>query len=416
MKRVICTFFCLLTGLAMASVQVRISDPNTLEPIDLTEIMVGSRIALVVHSDTADFWSGGVFIEESDRALGLLTARDKDPNSRDWSGSHLSDAGPEAYVTEWKDSLIWGFEMYPDNFERSPGNWFVIDYYAAAEGPCSVNVYDYNYSWTIPDPNLSVVISNTPTRDIKPDGFVNLADFMIFSTYWLADDCSDPNNSCYAADFSRNGSVGFEDVILFADYWLHGNPGWKPAEEKTPPSPAPAESDIATDVIYTIADANSLSEITLEIGESTILYIVKSSIHDETFVFNTEVNLSDPNAGWIDSAQILAMPRMDTFDFIGAGSTQYEGIEFFAANIGASMLDGDMAAFVYTAAQTGDVTLSLIDYTEPAAKLGSITIHQVEPVVQQLQRIYDESPELQEDIPEPEWNEFIQNVEQAETL
>lgn len=416
MKRVICTFFCLLTGLAAAAVQVRISDPNSLEPIDLSEVMVGSRISLVVHSDANDFWSGGVFIEGPDRAVGLLAARDKDPNSRDWSGSHLSDAGAEAYVTEWKDSLIWGFELFPDNFERSPGNWFVIDYDAVAEGPCRVNVYDYNDSWTIPDPNLSLVISNLPTRDLYPDGVVNLSDFDVFASYWLTDNCSDPNNGCYQADFSRDGSVGLEDVILFAEFWLHGNPGWKPAPENTPPQPAPADPNMISDVTYAITDANSLSEITLEIGKSAILYIVKSSISDETFVFNTEVNLSDPNAGWIDSAQLLAAPRMDVFDFIGAGSTQYEGIEFFAANIGEPMLDGDMAAFVYTAAKTGDVTLTLIDYTEPAAKLVPITIHQVEPVVQQLQQIYEESPELQEDIPESEWNEFIQSVEEAETL
>jgi hypothetical protein len=378
--------------------------------------MVGSRIALVVQSDANDFWSGGIFIAGQDRAIGALTAREKDPNSRDWAGSHLEAAGPGAHVLEWRDSTMWGFDLYPDDFDRHPGDWFVIDYYAAAEGVCNISVYDHAYSWTIPDPNVSLVFPNTPSRDIYPDGFVNYADFAVFSTYWLANNCDDPNSACYPADFSRDGSVGLEDVVLFAEYWLHGNPGWKPAVQNIAPVPAP-ESNLISNVTYALVDVNSLSEITLEVGQSTALYIVKSSEDEETFVFNVEVNLSDPNIGQIqlDSAEILVMPRIDLFDFVASGSNQFEGVEFFAANIGSSMLDGDMAAFVYTATKTGDVTLNLIDYTLPAAQLRSITIHQVEPVTEQLQRIYDESPELQEQIPEPDWNEFIESVKQTET-
>lgn len=421
MKWVLCIFICLLSVPLFASVQVRICDPNTFEAINLTEVMVGSRISLVVNSDANDFWSGGLFIEGQDRAIGRLQAKDKDPNSRDWSGSHFGSSGEGAYVIGWKDSMMWGFDLYPDNFERESGNWFVIDYYAQDEGSCNVGFYDHSYSWTIPDPNVSLTFLNTPTRDLHSDGFVNYADFVVFSSYWQAENCADPNNSCYQADFSRNGSVGLEDVVMFADFWLYGNPGWKPAETSTTTTTTAyvAEPNIVYDVTYAIVDVNSLSEITLEVGQSVVLYIVKSSTYEDTYVFNTEVNISDPNLGSIDNsffgtAEILATPRSDMFDYIGPGSNQSDGIEFFAASLGAIMLDGDMASFVYTATEPGDVTLNLMNYSS-GAKLEPIIIHQFESVVEKLQQIYEESPTLQEKIPEPEWNEFIESVEQSES-
>lgn len=427
MKWVFCTFFCLLS-VSLSAYPAKIitihdpnavtQDPNSFDPNDLTEIMVGSSIPLVVHSGTNSFWSGGLFIEGQDRAIGQLQAQGKDPNSRDWSGSHLPSAGSGAYVLEWKDSNLWGFDLYPDDFERYPGDWFTIDYSALKEGICTVGLYDHNYSFVTPDPNVSIMFNNTPTRDIYPDGIVNYADFQVFSSHWLAEDCTDPNAACYRADFSRNGSVGLEDVIMFANFWLYGTPGWEPpqrAETEEPVTPDPNE---LFNVTYAIVDVNSLAEIRLEVGQSVGLYIIKSSNYDEdTYIFNSEVNISDPNMGWIDldSAEILAQPRMDGFDFIFSGETQIEGVSFFAANIGSTILDGDMASFVYTATQPGDVILNLIDYdTTSSSRLESITIHQFVSIVPMLQQIYDESSELQQDIPEAEWNEFIENVQETE--
>ena len=438
MKWVFCTFFCLLSvSLSAYSVKVvNIYDPNALDPntfdpnafdlntLDrngLTQVMVGSHIPLVVYSETNSYWSGGFFIKGNDRAIGQLQARGKDPNSRDWSESHLPAAGSGAYVLGWKDSNLWGFDLYPDDFERYPGSWFVIDYYALEEGVCNVGFYDHSYSWTIPDPNITLLFSNTPTRDLNPDGIVNYADFSVFSSYWLAENCDDPNAACYRADFSRNGSVGLEDVIMFADFWLYGTPGWKPPQrnEADFAEPVTPDANELFNVTYAIVDTNSLPEITLQVGKSVQLYVIKSSQYDEdTNIFYTEVDISDPNMGTIDldSAEILALPRIDGFDFIYSGENQIEGITFFAANIDSPILDGDMAGFVYTAAQSGDVTLNLTNHDtyDTNSRLESIKIHQVQPAAEILQQIYDESTDLQTQIPETEWNVFIESVQQSE--
>ncbi len=417
MKWRFCVLICLLSGPLFASVQVRISDPNTLETIDLSEIMVGTGVSLVVHSDANDFWSGAFFIGGQDRAIGSLQAKGGDPNSRDWRGSHLAAAGEGASVIQWKDSAIWGFDLYGDDFERRSGDWFVIDYYALDEGECTVDFYDHAYSWSIPDPNVSLTFFNTPTRDLAPDGFVNISDFAVFSSHWQAEGCSDPNAACYKADLNRDGSVGLEDVMMFADFWLWGNSGWKPAEkteQTVTADPNTTDPNVVYYVTYAIVDTNSLSEITMDIGESATFYVVKNSIYEDVYFFDMDVIVSDPNLGWVDnsetgSAEILAVPRNSTFDYYGP-SSEPNSIQFFAANIGASMLDGDMASFVYTAAEAGTVTLELSNYSLNA-NLESMTIHQVQPVVEMLQQVYEESPDLQQSISEAEWNIFIENVE-----
>ena len=73
-------------------------------PFDCNEdIMVGTKLTIIVSSDSNDYWSGGLFITGQDRALGTLGGRDLDPNTRDWTGSHYEDAGEFAKV----DGLRW---------------------------------------------------------------------------------------------------------------------------------------------------------------------------------------------------------------------------------------------------------------------------------------------------------------------
>jgi hypothetical protein len=64
---------------------------------------------------------------------------------------------------------------------------------------------------------------------------------------------------------------------------------------------------------------------------------------------------------------------------------QQEGIQLFCANIGDPISDGDLASFVYTCNQPGDVTLELLnlDSSGPGGSLcpslRNITIHQIDP-------------------------------------
>ena len=100
------------------TLEVREADGET--PFDCNDdIMVGSRLTIIVssdcNSDCNDYWSGGLFIEGEDRALGTLAGRGldpNDPNARDYTDSHYKDAGDFAKVTGWKDSSIWGFDLY----------------------------------------------------------------------------------------------------------------------------------------------------------------------------------------------------------------------------------------------------------------------------------------------------------------
>ncbi|MEN6307897.1 MAG: hypothetical protein ABFD91_09095, partial [Anaerohalosphaeraceae bacterium] len=109
-----------LQGWCAASVFVQTSD-SELAATSNREMMLGKSCPLLVYSNANDLWSGGLFIRDGHRQLGSLHARGKDPNSRDWAGSHLSAAGPYAKVIEWNDSLISGFDFYNDDHNRQTG-------------------------------------------------------------------------------------------------------------------------------------------------------------------------------------------------------------------------------------------------------------------------------------------------------
>ncbi|MHC5083054.1 MAG: hypothetical protein ACYTET_03845, partial [Planctomycetota bacterium] len=388
-------------------------DPNTCDPNDLsTELMVGQTISFVLISDSNDLWSGGFFLEGDNRGLGTLSGRGQDPNSRDWPGSHLPHAGQDAFVSEWRDSAIWGFELYndmkrTDGPTQTPGDWFVVDYTATAAGSAAVEFRDYNYSWDVPDPNVHLVFNQIPTRDFNNDGIVNLIDFQAFANDWQTS-YQDPNDYPIT-DIIQDGSVDLLDLIAFSDYWLWGAP-----EPVTPSMPDP-------DVFYSIVDVNGLDEITLHTGDCVTLYIGQNSLEQDILSFDLEVDISDPNLGWIDndpagSTAILTTPRFEMFDYIGPGFQQAEGIEIFAVNFN-GINDGTLAAFVYTATGVGDVTLYMVNHGTSNAALTPILIHQVAPPVDAVQTLEEiwASGELSETTTQQEWDTFMSSVKQAQT-
>ncbi|MHC4640222.1 MAG: hypothetical protein ACYS32_01160 [Planctomycetota bacterium] len=453
---IILVFVMVPTTLGQVWVQVYEADGVT--PFDFnSSVMVGSKLVFVVISDSNDNWSGGLYITGQDRALGTLAGRDKDPNSRDWTGSHYADAGLFAKVTAWRDSSIWGFDLYTflpfytlinNIFDDStvPGNWFVIDYYANEAGECNVGFYDYDISWT--EPNYLVIFSNVPTRDLNSDGVVDFHDFALFSSQWSDYDCDDPD-WCSGADIDRDGVVDHNDLGLFIEYWLWPNFDHEPDEPNTPGDP---------NIIYSIVDANGLSEITIDINDSITLYVdIASSNDNNVWAFDIEVNISDPNLASIDNteypdgtAQILAEPDRDpSWDYWGSGAEQEEGIGLSGATTGNAIADGHLASFVFTCEGPGDVTLELInrisfntDYEEVFPRLESIVIHQVDSqmmgassemlltqettpseslqeevdvdeLVNWLEELWFEEDEIKKKYKKAEWNEFIDIVENA---
>jgi hypothetical protein len=427
--------------IATAQIALRVCEADGVTPFDGGDIMVGSKLTLIVSSDTGEYWSGGLFIAGQDRALATLSARDSDPNIRDYTDSHYEEAGDMAKVTAWKDSEIWGFDLYGSDINAVAGDWFIIDYEATGVGDPNVGFYDYSNSWN--EPNLLLTFHHDPTRDFNRDEIVDISYYATLASCWLDENCSDPN-WCGGADISRDSWVDMVDFALFEKYWLWGAP---PGEEPNyPDEPAPADPNI----IFSIVDANGLNEITMNVDETVTLYIDMLTLEANITLFDLEVNISDPNLGSIDNtaydsgtARILAEPRNEGFDYWGPGIYQEEGIELFGTNIGTPMSDSHLASFIYTCDGQGDVTLDLIDWdSSGTAQLESILIHQVDPYSQQMMGggmsgmtamsgsvaplssevaelvrwleelwLYDE--EVREMYSEDEWNEFIDRVRNA---
>jgi hypothetical protein len=446
-----CILFTLFLSVGMwagAEIRITLCNPNNLHPLWTQEVMLGSPVSLVVHSDANDLWSGGLFIPDACRMTGRLSCRNllNDPNSVFGQASCMEAAGQQAFVLKWDDSWMSGFDLYTGECKRSPGNWFVLDYTPQTEGICTVQFYDHDVSWTTADPNMTLSIINTPTRDWNNDGLVNFEDYAVLAASWMADDCDDPN-WCGGADLDRSGSVDLTDVIMFADFWLWGTPNWKRSNEPVEPSPGVEQND--PNIFYAILDPNGLNEITLYVGQSIQLYLDKTTYNENVYIFNIEVNISDPNLGWIDNteydssnpdtstAELLAAPRTTFFDYWGPGYTQNEGIQFLAASFSGAIADGPIASFVYTATAVGDVTLSPFEYLEdrPVGLL-PILIHQIAPapvqststsqaqpitesmidqMVETLETLWQQEPAMQETIEEEQWNEFIDAVKSSAT-
>jgi len=423
-----------LLSAAKAATSVDIYEADGVTPFDGRDIMVGTELTIVVSSDTTDYWSGGLFIAGQDRALAALSAREFDPNTRDWTGSHYEDAGEYAKVTAWTDSEIWGFDLYGSDSNSVPGKWFIIDYKAIGEGDPNVWVYDYSYSFD--DPNSLIFFSHVPSRDFKDDGVVNIADYAVLASYWLFQDCNEPN-WCDNTDINTDGYIDFDDLALFADYWLWGVP-------QTPEIPEDPEISEDSNVTFSIVDADGLSEITMDVGESITLYIDMATEGVDVYGFNLEVNISYPNLGSIDNraspsgtARILASPRESSWDDWGPGTEQEEGIQLFGASFGSAISDGHLASFVFTCNGQGDVTLKLLNWTSTYAGLEDMTIHQIDPYSQQmmsggmsmtqtqvsqeldldeilrfLEEIWLADDGIREVISEDRWQEFINIIEE----
>jgi hypothetical protein len=427
---------------ASGQVALEVYEADEATPFDCNDqIMVGTKLTLVVSSDSNDFWNGGLFIAGEDRDLGTLAGRDLDPNTRDWTGSHYSDAGDFAKVTQWKDSSIWGFDLftfYPvdGNSEANStvaGNWFVIDYYADDVGECNVGFYDYDLSWY--EPNFYITFTHVPTRDLDSDGVVRFNDFAIFALEWYSTGCSDPN-WCTGADLDRQGDVNYVDLGLLVEYWLWG------AQDEQPNDPYPEDPNI----IYSIVDVNGSNDITIDVNDSITLYVVMETTQaNNVSAFEIEVDISDTNFGSIDNtehpngtAEILAEPNRDTsLDYWGPGLTQDEGIRFMATTTGCAIADGNLTSFVFTCQGQGDLTLDLInwasyntDNTHVFPKLESIVVHRVDPYTQQamsqqsqseevlnsdealqwLEDLWRQEKEIRDAYGKKEWDEFINSV------
>jgi len=226
-KLTILALFLGMTSMAMGEVSTRVclADSNT--PIELADpnipfvyqdIMVGTKLTIIVDSNTAEYWDGGLFISGAGRDYAVLSGRDYNDTTLDWKGSRFEAVSDGARVYDWQDDIRSGFDLYGHK-SAVAGDWFIIDYTATSIGNCNVGFYDYGGPGGMDFPVYDLVFSHVPTRDFNNDTRVDLADFAVLASHWQETGCSDAN-WCEGTDLDADGNVDCNDLMLFVDYWL----------------------------------------------------------------------------------------------------------------------------------------------------------------------------------------------------
>ena len=205
--------------LADANTPLELADPNLQTDPNVfvyRDIMVGTKLTIIVDSNIPGSWSGGLFIAGSYRDYGVLYARDYNDITRDWEGSHFEASGDKAWVWDVQDAINSGFELNSSP-DAIAGDWFILDYNAINVGICTVDFYDYGFSWDIPF--YSLEFSHVRTRDFNQDTKVDFTDLALLSLHWLQTGCTDPDR-CTGTDLNTDGIVDYDDLMLFTDFWL----------------------------------------------------------------------------------------------------------------------------------------------------------------------------------------------------
>lgn len=230
MRKVVLPILVLIFGMAsiaIGEVSTRVcrSDGNTpFPPADpnfphiYPDIMVRTKLTIIVDSNVVEYWSGALAIVDANRDYGLLSGRDFNENTHEWEGSHFPAAGVEARVWDWEeDPGIDGFTLYTGFTGIEASDWFIIDYNATSVGDCNVGFYDHDVNMF--EPIYYLTFSHVRTRDFNYDTTVDFLDFAVLASYWQATDCNGPN-WCQGTDLDVDGSVDVNDLMLFCEFWL----------------------------------------------------------------------------------------------------------------------------------------------------------------------------------------------------
>ncbi len=214
--------------LADGTTPLELADPNV--PFVYRDIMVGTKLTIVVSSDSAEsLWFGKLQIAGTDREYGAISARDYNDVTLDWEGSHLEAAGIGAEVTRTANYLRTSFSLVSDS-NSVLGEWFIIDYTATNVGNGRVGFREFvaepcpECGPFNPPPASDVLLhelmfSHVPTRDFIRDAKVDFIDFAVLTSFMGVTDCADLN-WCEGTDLDTDGDVDRDDLMLFADYWL----------------------------------------------------------------------------------------------------------------------------------------------------------------------------------------------------
>lgn len=215
-------------------------DPNRLGVYP--DIMVGTRLAILVSSDTGEPWSGAMVISRDQWGRGTLSGRGFNKKQFSYMGSCLEAAGEMPVAMDVADSTKEGlwfgtyFSSRPLPGERiaAPGAWFVVDYHAWQEGECRVELKDDGF-------NLleTLTFYHVPSWDFNGDATVNLVDFAMLSSYWGS--ALDPESE---RTFDRNadGRIGISEIAMFSEHWLEATDCAEAGAEPNGSAESPAAS------------------------------------------------------------------------------------------------------------------------------------------------------------------------------
>ena len=205
-------------------------DPN--HPTVYRDIMVGTRLVLVVSSDTGGAWQGALLVSPDDMEYATLSGRGYTPiepgtgaRTANYLGSCLDAAGTQAYAVDFTDSTGIGLQFRTSGtpyitggHPAIPGDWFVFDYRAGEVGTSDLGLYDLVVSYVVPVATFSLTL--VPSRDFNGDTVVDWKDFAELASHWHAAPDIDPNDPDAVFDLNTDGRVDVGDLMLFSGYWL----------------------------------------------------------------------------------------------------------------------------------------------------------------------------------------------------
>jgi len=202
-------------------------DPN--HPGIYGDIMVGTKLVIVVSSDAGQFWWGSLKYSIDYRPIVSLTARGDAPQ---YPGSCLPAADEGAEILPIAEPEDWGFQFI-NGFVPSPGDWFILDYRAEQVGCCDLRLYDLDVDWDVPIEVLS--FTHVPSCDLSQDGIVNLKDFALLASRNSPGSDSATKDQDAVSDSTSDRTLDLRDLAQLSSRWLERIAYVDPAElDQTP--------------------------------------------------------------------------------------------------------------------------------------------------------------------------------------
>ena len=354
-KLFVLVFAAALTPMATAKVWVSVYQHDGKTPLAAVDadhpnvyrdIMVGTRLTLVVRSDTGEQWGGFLLLSGNDVNEARLSGRGLTPpppgsplKLSAYADSVLNAAGTNAYVrgfdmsdgtglylsSEYRPYLTGGHPAYP-------GDWFVVDYHAGQVGICNVELYDFSTGFDVLLQTLS--FTHVPSRDFNHDTMVDFKDFARFASGWRS--AAGPGSGPTAdLDLNADGRVDLADLASVSRYWLERldspiapvpvkvfDEGWESATAAVYAPGSTINSDagswLVDDMIFHVSDCGispQRAEVLADNGHHALqLRSVESLSGCEDFVV---VRLQDSNGINVELNIPLALDTVISFNEVG---------------------------------------------------------------------------------------------------